>query len=51
MTFDQWFEANKDKLSSLLRGDAEEALYKAWRAGYKSGLDEMGKFAKELWTL
>ena len=49
MTFDQWFEANKDKLSSLLRGDALEALYEAWLAGYKSGLDEMADFTKELW--
>jgi len=51
MTFDIWFEENKDELSSLLRNDELEALYKAWFAGYEAGLDEMGKFARELWTL
>jgi len=51
MTFDEWFEENRDELAALLRGDAEEALFRAWLAGYEAGLDEMGKFTKELWTL
>ncbi len=51
MTFEEWFEENKDELAQLLRGDQEEALYKAWLAGYEAGMDEMGKFARELWTL
>jgi hypothetical protein len=38
MTFEEWFEENKDELAQLLRGDQEEALYKAWLAGYEAGL-------------
>jgi len=49
--FDQWFEDNKSELAELLRSDNVEALYRAWFAGYEAGLDEMGKFARELWTL
>jgi len=45
MTFDEWFEENKDELSLLLRNDELEALYRTWLAGYEAGLDEMGKFA------
>ena len=48
MSFDEWFEANRDELAALLRGDQEEALYKAWLAGYEEGLAEMGKFAQDL---
>lgn len=51
MTFDEWFEANRDKLSDLLRNDQLEALYEAWFAGYEAGMDEMGKFAKKMWTM
>lgn len=51
MTFDEWFEQNRDHLAELLRNDAKEALYLAWFAGFEYGLDDMGKFAKELWTL
>jgi hypothetical protein len=51
MTFEEWFEANRDELATLLRNDDVEALYKAWLAGYEAGLAEMGKFAKELWSL
>lgn len=51
MTFEEWFEANKDQLSELLRNDQHELIYTAWFAGYEAGLDEMGKFARELWTL
>jgi hypothetical protein len=50
MTFDEWFEQNKEELAPLLRGDEEEALYRAWFAGYEAGLAEMSKFARELWT-
>lgn len=49
MTFDEWFEANRDKLTELLRNDQRELLFTAWLAGYEAGLDEMGKFTKELW--
>ena len=51
MTFDEWFEANRDELSDLLRGNELEALYRAWFAGYEAGMAEMGKFARELWSL
>jgi len=51
MTFDIWFETKTTELSSLLRNDELEVLYKAWFAGYEAGLDEMGKFARELWAL
>mgnify|MGYP000999625331 CR=1 FL=1 len=47
--FDDWFEANRDRLSDLLRNDQEEALYAAWFAGYEAGLEYMGKYAKVLW--
>jgi hypothetical protein len=51
MTFEEWFEANKDQLTELLRNDQLEALYEAWLAGYEAGMDEMGKFAHQLWTM
>ena len=51
MTFDEWFEQNRDELTLLLQGDELEALYRVWLAGYEAGMDEMGKFARELWTL
>lgn len=51
MTFEEWFEENRDELAELLRNDAEEALYRAWLAGMEYGMDDMGKFAKELWNL
>jgi len=49
MTFDEWFEENRDELAALLRGDAEEALFRAWLSGYEAGLAEMGKFTQKLW--
>lgn len=51
MTFKEWFEANRDELTELLRNDAEEALYRAWLAGMEYGMDDMGKFVRELWSL
>jgi len=51
MTFDEWFEANRDQLSGLLRNDQLEALYQAWLAGYEAGLAEMSKFYKPLWDI
>jgi hypothetical protein len=51
MNFEEWFEENRDTLAGLLRGDQEQAVYQAWLAGYEAGMDEMGKFARELWTL
>ena len=50
MTFNEWFEANQDTLTELLRNDQHEMLYTAWRAGYEAGLDEMRKFTHELWS-
>jgi hypothetical protein len=51
MTFDEWFEQNRDRLTELLRNDQHELIYTAWRAGYQEGLKEMGKFALEIWEL
>jgi hypothetical protein len=45
--FDEWFEENKEELESLLRNDTTELLYRAWFAGYESGLNEMSTFAVE----
>ena len=50
MTFDEWFEDNREELESLLRGDQEDLLYTAWIAGYAAGLNEMGKFAADLFS-
>ena len=51
MTFDEWFEDNREELESLLRHvDQEELLYTAWLAGYEAGLNEMGKFAADLFS-
>jgi hypothetical protein len=51
MKFEEWFEANQDQLTELLRNDQHELIYVAWLAGYEAGMDEMGKFARKLWTL
>jgi hypothetical protein len=51
MKFEEWFEANKDQLTEMLRNDQHELIYTAWLAGYEAGMDEMGKFARELWPL
>ncbi len=51
MSFDEWFEKNRDELAGLLRGDQQEALYRVWFAGYEAGLEAMGKIAGELWSL
>lgn len=48
MTFEEWLEENENKIHSL---DGGEALYQAWLAGYEAGMNDMGKFAKELWDL
>ena len=50
MTFNEWFEANQDTLTELLRNDQQELLYKAWLAGYEAGMSELGKFTMELWS-
>lgn len=49
MSFDEWLEANREELEN--NRDDYEVLYKAWFAGYQAGLEEMSKFAKELWSL
>ena len=48
MTFDEWFEENRERLEQMLRSDTLELVYECWLAGYKAGLDEMGSFAAEL---
>lgn len=50
MSFQDWFEENKERLEDLLRGDVEEMLYEAWLAGYEEGLAEMGKFSANLFS-
>lgn len=42
-TFENWFEENKAALEPMLRGDAEEALYAAWIAGYGAGGDAIAR--------
>jgi hypothetical protein len=46
MTFTVWFEDNKDRIESVLRGDAEEALHQA----YMAGMEHMGKFMADTLT-
>ena len=48
MTFEEWFEENREELEALLRSDQLELAYKCWLAGYEAGLDTMGNFAGEL---
>lgn len=48
MTFDKWFEENRERLGQMLRSDTEKLVYECWLAGYKAGLDEMGSFAADL---
>lgn len=48
MTFDEWFEENRERLEQLLRSDTYDLAYECWLAGYKAGLDEMGSFAADL---
>jgi hypothetical protein len=50
MNFEEWFEEHKDELAELLRGDQEEALYRAWLAGMEYGCFDMDKVARELWS-
>jgi hypothetical protein len=50
MSFDEWFEENRERLERMLRSDTEELVYECWLAGYKAGLDEMGSFAAELFS-
>ena len=51
MTYEEWFEQHRDILSGLLRNDQVEALWLAWYAGYKKGLDDRIEIDKELWSL
>jgi hypothetical protein len=51
MNFNEWFEEHKDELAQLLRGDQEEALYRAWLAGMEYGCFDMDKVARGLWKL
>ena len=49
MTFDEWFEENRNELEEMIRSNNTEGLvYECWLAGYKAGLDTMGNFAVEL---
>lgn len=46
MTFDEWFDKNKDELELLLRNDAMEALFLA----YMAGMDDMGEFMSRMYS-
>lgn len=48
MSFDKWIEENREELAN--NRDDYEVLYKAWLAGYQAGLEEMSKFARDLWS-
>ena len=48
MTFDEWFEENRERLEQMLRSDTMELVYECYLAGYKAGLEEMGSYAAEL---
>lgn len=48
MTFDEWFEENREELEALLRSDQEELLFRAWMAGYDQGAKRIASFAAEL---
>ena len=48
MTYKEWLSENRDELDVLLRNDQEEALYRAWFAGYKAGMDKMVEFTETL---
>ena len=50
MTFEEWFEENRDELEALLRSDQLELACKCWLAGYEAGLDKMGRFAADLFN-
>jgi hypothetical protein len=50
MTFEEWFEENREDLENLLRSDQLELAYKCWLAGYEAGLNEMGRFAADLFS-
>lgn len=46
MTYKEWLNQTRDELVVLLRNDQEEALYQAWFAGYKAGMDKMVEFTE-----
>jgi hypothetical protein len=50
MTFEEWFEENREDLEALLRSDQLELAYKCWLAGYEAGLNEMGRFTADLFN-
>ena len=50
MTFEEWFEANREELEVLLRSDQLELAYKCWLAGYEAGLNEMGRFTADIFN-
>jgi hypothetical protein len=50
MTFEEWFEDNRDELEALLRSDQLELAYKCWLAGYEAGLNAMGRFTADLFN-
>ena len=51
MTFDEWFEANREILTPMMRVNELDALWLAWYAGYQKGLDDRIKIDEELWTI
>lgn len=47
--FDQWLDEHQSEIEPYLKtNDVAEALYLAWAAGYEAGMDEMGKFSRDL---
>lgn len=50
MTFEEWFEKNRDELAQLLCNDAEEALWRAWFAGMEHGMNGLAETFKEIWA-
>lgn len=50
MTFDEWFEENKERLARLLRNDPADFAYECWLQGYRSSLIDMRKFKVDVIT-
>lgn len=47
--FEEWLDEHQSELEPLIRtNDMAEVLYMAWHAGYEEGMNEMGKFSRDL---
>lgn len=50
-SFDAFFELNADKIHQLIdENDHYELLYAMWFGGYDSGLREMSRFSRSLYS-